>query len=476
MQLFEHQERFVQIARDRPRYAWFAEPGVGKSIGTLAAIADAKRRGFTGATLILCPKSIIHSAWMQDAKHFPQLRCVAVWASTPHQRRELIRMSWCNVCGRTNRECSHDYCGGIGLTGPDVFVTNYETFKRHAEDFKPWVRRLVIDESSKVKAFDTQISRACHKFSDDMASVYLLSGTPAPNNATEYWSQVRCINASLFGPSFWRFAYRYFSPIKRTIGDRERIIGWKPLREMQTEFMAKLQLVSWSLRKSECLDLPEQTDVVREVELSSRELTAYTSMLNELRVDLGDQPVLTASMQARVMKLRQITSGLIYDSGQCVDIGTSKLDELSELLDEIGDRKVVVWAEFTAEIDRICKLLATRAATGRIDGQIGLDERTESIAAFQTGSLRYLVCHPAAAGHGITLTAASHAVYFSHGFSFETYQQSRDRLHRAGQRNPVTYYHLIAKGSVDERVMRALAGKRSGHEAIMELLGARQVA
>jgi SNF2 family DNA or RNA helicase len=452
LQLFEHQERFVQIARDAPRFAWFAEPGVGKSIGTLAAIADAKRRGFTGATVVLAPKSILHSAWAADARHFADLRCQVVWAVSPAKRSQLIAQP------------------------ADIYVTNYETFKKHAAEFlTAGVRRLVIDESSKVKAPETQISRACHLFSDRMESVFILSGTPAPNNATEYWSQVRCVNAKLFGPSFWQFAHHYFFPIKRTIGDKERIIGWKPQRERQPEFHAKLRSCSWSLRKSECLDLPEQTDVIREVELSSRERTAYESMLNELRVEHADG-VLNATMQARVMKLRQITGGLMYAEGRSVEIGSSKLNELAEVLDEIGDRKVVIWAEFTAEIDRLMRLLSARADTGRIDGTIGLDQRTAFINAFQHGDLRYLVCHPAAAGHGITLTSASHAIYFSHGFSFETYQQSRDRLHRAGQRNPCTYYHLIATDSVDERVMRALAHKRSGHEAIMELLGARQVA
>jgi SNF2 family DNA or RNA helicase len=453
LQLFEHQERAVQIARDAPRFGFLWEPGAGKTIAVLAAIADAKRRGFTGATLVLCPKSIMHCAWAADAKHFTDLRCVVVWANSPAKRQQIIRQP------------------------ADIYITNYECYKKHTDDFRAaGVRRLVIDESSKIKSPDTQISKACHAFADKMESVYILSGTPAPNSPVEYWSQVRCLDSRLFGLSFWKFAHDYFVPIRRMIGEKERIIGWKPKQDRQAEFHAKLRSCSWSLRKSECLDLPEQTDVVREVELSAREHTAYESMLNELRIELAGVGVLNATMQARVMKLRQITGGLMYADGRSLEIGSSKLDELADVLDEIGDRKVVVWAEFTAEIDRLMRLLAARADTGRIDGTIGLDQRTAFINAFQHGDLRYLVCHPAAAGHGITLTAASHAIYFSHGFSFETYQQSRDRLHRAGQRNPCTYYHLVATDTVDERVMRALAHKRSGHEAIMELLGARQVA
>jgi SNF2 family DNA or RNA helicase len=169
-------------------------------------VADAKARGFSGATLVLAPKSILTTAWAADAAHFPTLRVVVCWADSPAKRRRLIGQS------------------------ADVYVTNYECFKKHSADFlAAGVTRLVIDESSKIKCPTTQISRACHEFADAMTSVYVLSGTPAPNNQTEYWSQMRCVDRAVFGPSFWRFAYAYFSPVKRTIDGRERIVGWKPL-------------------------------------------------------------------------------------------------------------------------------------------------------------------------------------------------------------------------------------------------------
>lgn len=444
IQLFDHQRRAVSIARDRERYAFLWEPGSGKTHAILAVVADAKDRGFQGATLVLCPKSIMHTAWAADAKHHP-LTCRVVWSTKPSERKKLI------------------------AAGADVFVTNYETFKKHRDDFlKAGVRRLVIDESSKIKAFDTQISRACHAFSDQMDSVYVLSGTPAPNNETEYWSQIRCVDRSLFGSSFWQFAYRYFVPLKRTIGDKERIIGWRQRNSERDAFLDKLRSVSWSLTKAECLDLPEQTDIVRDVELGDRERTVYTSILESCRADLAGGRSMHVAASAASIKLRQVLGGAVYVGERIETIGTAKLDALRELLDELGDRQAIIWAEFTAEIDRIC---ANLPGCGRIDGSVPLTGRTSYVEQFQAGALRYLVCHPAAAGHGITLTAASHAIYYSHGFSYENYRQSRDRIHRAGQTKPCTYWHLIAPDTIDERIMKCLQNKGDAHEAIFDELG-----
>lgn len=443
MQLMAHQLRAVQIAQRHPRYAFFWEPGAGKTIAILAIVNEDRVK-----TLVLSPKSILTAAWANDAKHFPRLRVTVCWSTKPAERRRLI------------------------AAPADVLVTNYETFRKHAAEFlAAGVRRLVIDESSKVKSPTSQITRAAIEFSDRMDSVYLLSGTPAPNDQTEYWSQCRCVDPAVFGRSFWRFAYEYFSPVKRMIGAKERIIAWRPLPHKQEDFTAALASRSWSLRKADCLDLPPQVDVIRPVSLSTAEASAYVSMLEDFKVEMRDGSTLSAAAQAVLMKLRQITGGSIYAEGVGREIGQSKIDALADLLDELGERPVIIWAEFTSEINRIVALLAARgAAVAVIDGSTPLEARTSAIALFQGGGLQYLVCHPAAAGHGVTLTAACYDIFYSHSFSFETYEQARNRIHRTGQTEKVTHYHLIATGTIDERVWWALRHKRNGHDAIMDLL------
>lgn len=455
IQLMQHQSRFAEIVAQQPRFAWYAEPGCGKTIGVLSVINADRIK-----TLVLAPLSILHCAWANDAKHF-DLRCVVCWSDKPAERRRLI------------------------ASDADVLVTNYETFKKNRDDFlAAGVRRLVVDESSKIKGHNTQISKACHAFADQMDSVILLSGTPAPNCPTEYWSQYRTLDRRIFGESFYRFANKYFYPIKRTINGFDRVIGWRMIgdapaigtawatahREHPTksEFMDKLKSASWALRKSECLDLPPTTDVIREVELSAPERRAYDEMKNQLRIELSDGRTLNAAMQARAMKLRQITGGAVLVEHQAQFIGDSKLNELSELLEELGDRQVVIFAEFTHEIDRITSLCPGSAT---IDGRAGVQYRTQAIERFQNGHLQYLICHPAAAGHGITLTAANHAIFFSLCDPPEYYTQSKARLDRKGQSSPVTFWHLIGKDTIDERRLARLQNKQDASGAIFDELG-----
>jgi SNF2 family DNA or RNA helicase len=447
LELMAHQAKAVLVSEEFNRYAFFWEPGAGKTIAMLAIIDRARRDGFFGKTVVLCPKSIMQTAWAADARNFTGLTATVCWADSKNERLDLIQ------------------------SGAEVLITNYECFKKHLEDF--WaagVRRLVIDESSKVKSPTSQITKACIAFADRCSSVYILSGTPAPNDHTEYWSQMRIVDRSIFGPHYYGFCYNYFAPQKRMIQGKERIIGWKPLADRKDEFTERLRLRSWSLTKDECLDLPEQTDVVREVGLSGAEIVAYHSMLQELKVESAGSDTITAKVQAKAMKLRQITGGAIIDGGMARTLGTSKIDEMSEVLDELGPQPVVIWAEFTNEIDRIADRCRERKeSVAIIDGRAG--NRADIINAFQAGKIQRLVCHPAAAGHGVTLTAAAYDIFFSHSFSFETYEQARNRIHRTGQKRKVVHYHLIVPKTIDERVWAALKTKQNGHVAIMELLG-----
>jgi SNF2 family DNA or RNA helicase len=211
------------------------------------------------------------------------------------------------------------------------------------------------------------------------------------------------------------------------------------------------------------------------VTLSAPEQSAYRTMLEELRCELADGRTLTAAVQAKAMKLRQITGGAVISEGRALVLGRSKVAELCEVLDEIGPRPAVIWAQFTNEIDRIAEAVRARGeSVAVIDGRS--KDRPATIDAFQAGKIQRLICHPAAAGHGVTLTAAAYDVFFSHSFSFETYEQARNRIYRAGQTRAVTHYHLIVPKTIDERVWVALANKRNGSEAVMELLGSRATA
>jgi SNF2 family DNA or RNA helicase len=445
LKLMSHQQAFVELARSEPRYGVFYEPGLGKTLAVLAVVNEQR-----GKTVVVAPKSVLWAAWAKDAEHFPNLKTVVCWAGTAAKRRKLI-----------------------ATPGADVLVMNFEAFKAHLPELvAAGVTRLVVDEASKLRNEKSQISRAAFHFSQAMQSVYLLSGTPAPNGAHEYFGLMRCIDPNLFGTNFWRFINTYFMPIKRTFGGKERVIGFKFLRGAEERFLDRLRTKSKSLRAVDCLDLPEETDEIRDVMMGPSELTVYADLLTELAHTWDDGETTLVKLETRSMKLRQVTGGTLYDADHNArPVGDSKLNDLLELLDELGKQPLVVWCEFTSEIDKVTDGLSEAGYNvARIDGRTHADTRGRLVADFQAGRLQVLVCHPAACGHGITLTAARFDYFYSLGFVPENHDQARKRIHRIGQHWPVVHYYAIARGTVDEKTLKVLKRKATASEAIKEML------
>lgn len=434
---FPHQQRGIEIARTNPKFAFGLKPGLGKTILSIGICAERPMR-----TVVLCPKSILRSAWEQDASKFDNIKTCVVHGETPARRTAAImRADW------------------------DIAITTYETWRRHAADYLAvGTKRMILDESSKARNPDAKLTKALIPFADQMEEVYLLSGTMAPNHVVEYHQQLRMLG----GPksrTYWKFAHHYAYPVTGRRWGRgpdgkpklvEYIKTWEQTPEQKAELETVLQRWCWFLRKEDCLQLPPQDDLIRYVELSDEEEETYRRVQEELAIahDAGEDAV---KQQAVLMKIRQVTGGAVKTSAGMHVLGTSKIDALSELLDEIGSEPVVIWAEFTSEIDRIVKMIEGREeSVATIDGRTS-DKAGDTAALFQMGDLKRLVCHPAAAGHGITLTAAAYSIYFSMSFSAEQYEQSRNRIHRIGQTRPCTYYHLCATTMPDRSDKEAMA-------------------
>ena len=441
MKLYDHQVRGVEIARKEPRFLFAFSMGTGKTMMMLSVCDERPMR-----TLVLCPRSVINTAWIRDAENFPKIKAVSLWHQDKTKRRAMIAGDW------------------------DVGVINYESFKTVMPELRAaGVKRLICDESSKIKNPQTATTKAVVQFARSVPECYLLSGTPAPNNGTEYWPQLVCVHPAWAGASFWGWAYRYFVPVKRRRGAQEYIATWTQRTDTAAEFKDKMRERVWALSKEEYVDLPEKIDRLVEVRLSNEEKEAYRGVEKELKIIAAGERY-SVKAEAVLIKARQIAGGMVLVNGEPQIIGQSKLNALFEVLEEAGNEKVVIWAEFTADIDRISDALhAMGKHVGIIDGRTS--QNAGWIAKnFQDGNLDYLVCHPAAAGHGITLTAASIAVYYSLSFSSELHLQSRDRIHRIGQTRACVYVYLLAEDTVDWPMLRSLRGKKSRADAITDAL------
>lgn len=472
--LMEHQAQGASLCGQHDRYGFWLAPGTGKTMTMLAAVAASKSardaceymdeplesvgrvRAWGAAikpmpyhkTVVVCPKSIIENAWGNDAKHFPAITFVNCWANTPAKRKAKIQ-----------------------TPDADVLAINFELFAKHRRDlYDAGVRRIIVDESSKLKSPDTQITKAMIEFCDFMKSVYLLSGTPAPNNDTEYWSQYRCIDKAVFGDSFYRFANEYFAPIKRTIKGKTVVIGYKQKEQKRSIFTKRMKARSWTLRKEDALDLPDQIDVTRTFELSREERKAYDDLQDTLKTEAAGGK-LSVKAEALVNKLRQVCGGWAYDGDDVATFGKSKLNALGDLLDEIGPEPTVVWIDYREDAQRVkalCEERGERVAV--LDGSTNGNAVKGIVDQFQAGELDRLVCHPASVGHGITLTRSNYMVFYTPIWSAELYVQARDRIHRKGQANKCTYYHLVGDDTIERSVLWACRNKKSKSDAMMKML------
>ncbi|MBC8377674.1 MAG: DEAD/DEAH box helicase [Planctomycetes bacterium] len=293
----------------------------------------------------------------------------------------------------------------------------------------------------------------------------MLSGTPAPNDRSEYWAQMNFIAPNtVFSDNFFAFRSRYFTavPLGRT-----GINLWKFTKNpsLTAEFNDRMLPVCDVVRKQDAVDLPPQTHEIRKVELSKDERAAYQTFRDELVLRFASEEVLASSALVEIMKARQLTSGFCYGQNSAHQTGKSKLNELLSLLDEIGNKPVIVWCNFRQEIETLLDILPDSAALWS-----GTADRQEVINGFKDGTYRYLVANPQSAGHGLTFTHCSDAVYFSLAYSYELLKQSQDRIHRIGQDSKCTYYYLIAKDSIDEVVCKAVREKKKLSESVLQYL------
>lgn len=441
--------------------ALFHDCGCGKTLTALKIIEHHKGQGH-GPALVVCPLSIIEPAWLADCRRFtPELSIVSLWGGSPAERRKRL------------------------AAGYDVYAANYETLK----GLFPEIRArgfgvLIVDESSKMKKHGSQITRAllalagvrmrgrdgaAYPAGEVIPHRYVLSGTPAPNSRMEYWPQMTFVApGGAFAGNFYAFRNRYFVP--RPLG-RTGVVLWDFTQDggRQEEFAAGVARYAHVVRKEDAVDLPEQVHERRSVVLSPAERAAYDRFRRDLVLRFGAEEVLASSALVEAMKARQLTSGFCYGAEGVHRTGTSKLDELTELLAEIGERQVIIWCSFRHEMSEAAKRLTGAAV---LDDEA---ERGKAIADFQEGRKQYLIANPQSAGHGLTFVNCSYAVYFSLTWSYELAKQSADRIHRIGQRKRCTYYYLIAKDTIDEVIYEALQQKADLSRKVLEHLRSSQV-
>jgi SNF2 family DNA or RNA helicase len=277
------------------------------------------------------------------------------------------------------------------------------------------------------------------------------------------YTQCGFLDGYLLGfDSYYAFRNRYAVMVERNFGGRRVQIpkGYKRLGELSD----KLKPFSYRVLKEDCLDLPDKIYIKREVDLTDEQRNTYVTMKSAALAQLKGKMATAPHVLTQLMRLHQITCGhLKNDDDTITEIKNNRISSLIELLEEV-EGKVIIWANYVYDINRIVKAISLKYGDDTIVqyyGAIPAEQRQKNIEKFQDpdSPVRFFVGNPQTGGYGITLTAANNIIYYSNGYDLEKRLQSEDRAHRIGQKKAVTYIDLIAPKTIDEKIVKALRKK-----------------
>ena len=431
------------------------EMGCGKTLTTIAVAGALYNLGKIDRVLVVAPTSVC-SVWPHDLNQF---------AAFPWEARVLLG-------DKKKRLKALNELENWPFKALRIAVINYESTHREGifealAAYKPDL--IVCDESQRIKNPSAAQSKALHKLGDAAPFRMILSGTPVQNNAVDLYSQYRFLDPAVYGANFYAFKNRYC--IMGGYGQHQ-IVGYRNMDEL----VEKEHSVAYRVTKEECLDLPQQTFINRYVQFTDAEQAIYEQLRKSsfLELETGEN-VTATTILTMYLRLMQLTGGFLTadESTRPKQVNPAKLDALADIVDDYvvdAGKKLVIFARFRAEIAAIENLLRLRKIQyGSIYGDVPMEERGKIVEDFQTNpDTKVFVAQIQTAGLGITLHAASTAVFFSYDYNYANYAQALARIHRIGQRLPVTYIHLVVDGSIDEKILAALENKEDMAKTVVD--------
>jgi SNF2 family DNA or RNA helicase len=442
-----YQAYATQRIIEQPAVGLFIGLGLGKTVITLTAVSELLHDRFeVGRVLVIAPLRVAQDTWPREVSkwdHLKHLRLALVLGSEKQRRAALQQDA-------------------------DIWVINRENVSWLVQLLGPrWpFDMVVIDELSSFKAPNARRFRALRKVRPMIKRIVGLTGTPAPNGLIDLWPQVYLLDrGERLGKTVTGYRERYFTPGRR---NRTVVFTWDPKPGAEKLIYGKLEDLCVSMSAEDWLELPEKIDVTVPIALPAAARRQYLQMERELLLPLGEDNAVTAITAAVLAnKLLQMANGAVYDiNGEAQELHTAKLEALAELLEAANGRSVLVYYAYKHDAARLATYLKAWHPRKL--------ETSQDVEDWNAGRVQVMLAHPASAGHGLNLQDGGNTiVWFGLTWSLELYQQANARLHRQGQAEKVVVHHLVAEGTMDEEVMRVLAGKAAGQDALLEAVKAR---
>ena len=449
MKLWTHQQQALDFVLSHPASYLHMGMGLGKSRVAVEALDNltAKR------VLVLSPKAAVASVWPGQ---FEQ------WGTRPWIVAAEIKGSLSKRLTVVDRKLVH------AGDAPVAVVLNWDAIRSEAVEV--WIKRqgfdaVICDEMHKCKNPNGKTAKAAARITAKIPRRIALSGTPMPHDALDIWAQFRALDSTVLGTSFFSFKHRY--TILGGYQGRE-VKGFKRMDYLA----AQLARITFQPKPEDVeLDLPPEIHETIRVDLCPKARKAYTSLESDFVAGVEGGTINASNALVQLLRLQQLTSGTaVIDRGEgpdgevirsAVEIDTSKADALREII-EGTDEPVVVFGVFRTDMMAVASVGGDQVAE--------LSGRVDELADWQAGRKRILAVQIATGSEGIDLTRARYAVYLSTGFNLGTYLQSEKRVHRPGQKKPVTYYHIVSRDTVDEKVRGALRARHSVVGSILSMI------
>lgn len=444
----EYQRYATEYIETHPIAAVLLDMGLGKTSITLTALNNLLFDRFEiHKVIVIAPLRVARDTWSAEIEKWEHLSSLiySVAVGTESERLAALRRQ------------------------ADIYIINRENVQWLVEasgipfDFD----MVVVDELSSFKNHQSKRFRALMKVRPRVERIVGLTGTPTGNGLMDLWAEFRLLDkGERLGRFIGQYRTRFFLPDKR---NGQVVFSYKPLPGAEQQIYKLISDITISMKSTDYLRMPELVSTGYEVYLSEPERERYEELKKDLVLQLPDGEITAANAAALSGKLSQMANGAVYtDSGDTISIHDRKLDALEDIIESMGGKPLLVAYWFQHDLERITERLhKLKIPFSKLD-------TSESIHRWNNGELPVALIHPASAGHGLNLqSGGSTIVWFGLTWSLELYQQTNARLWRQGQESDtVVVRHIITKGTIDERIIKALSEKDTTQSALIEAVKA----
>lgn len=438
----DYQQKAKDFILAHPHVGILLDMGLGKTSITLSAIEELMLNRLECETaVVIAPPAVAASTWADEAlkwDHLSDLR-VVVCEGNPKKRIEALK------------------------TPAEVYVISNALVTwlvGYMKEYRANFDILVIDELSAFKSPSSKRFRALKKVRGTFKRIIGLTGTPAPNGLIDLWAQVFLLDGGLsLGRTVTGYREKYFYPVKQ---NGHVVYEWGLQQGSEDAIYEKLKPFCLSMKNTDYLNMPDRVDNFAEVRMTKTERKQYDYLKKEYCLELKDSEVTASNAAVLSGKLLQLSSGAVYDDeGAIVEIHDKKLEKLSELIEGANGKPIIVVYNYRHSLERIISRF-------KDDLRLRVYKTPEDKKDWNNGEIDVLLIHPKSCKYGLNLQeGGSTLVWYDLTWSLDDYLQTNARLWRQGQKDTVVIHHIVCKGTIDEKVVKAIQGKQNTQNALL---------